>query len=225
MANGTFNFNLLSRDYPYNSATDSPKGSRSYTFHFTWETNGNQLTLGLGSAPTVSWYVCSGAGFTMRVKFRPHGGGPVQTLTEYNTNITPCPTQIEDKYNVRTIVLRCWDGIQKNFTLSAGGELWMEFGMLNLPAPTDEQPYAMPRIQESTSDQVPVEIPDPDYRPGQRKISNTWYSHNRGNGAANRKVGGTWTEMKTMDGGSGTGNPPSRKATGTWYNQRKLGTE
>lgn len=64
-----------------------------------------------------------------------------------------------------------------------------------------------------------------DYRPGQRKISGTWYSHNRVAGTCNRKVSGVWTEMRTLNGGVGTGNPPSRKSSGTWYNQRKIGAE
>lgn len=61
-----------------------------------------------------------------------------------------------------------------------------------------------------------------DYRPGQRKINGNWASHNRGGGAADRIGYGT---MRTVDGGSGTNNPPSRKTSGTWYNQRKIGAE
>lgn len=64
----------------------------------------------------------------------------------------------------------------------------------------------------------------PDYRPGQRK-GNSWLSHNRVGGVCSRKVNGIWTEMRTADGGTGTGNPPSRKTSGTWYNQRKVGQE
>lgn len=64
-----------------------------------------------------------------------------------------------------------------------------------------------------------------DYRPGQRKISGTWYSHNRTGGVCSRKVSGIWSELRTLDGGSGTGNPPSRRTSGTWYNQYKLGQE
>ena len=64
-----------------------------------------------------------------------------------------------------------------------------------------------------------------DYRPGARKISGTWYSHNRNNGVCSRKVNGVWQELRTLDGGTGTGNPPSRKANGTWYNQRLIGQE
>ena len=63
------------------------------------------------------------------------------------------------------------------------------------------------------------------YRPGERKVSGTWRSHNRSGGACERKVSGTWTEMRTIDGGTGTGDQPTRKQSGTWYNQRKLGAE
>ena len=63
------------------------------------------------------------------------------------------------------------------------------------------------------------------YRPGERKVSGTWSSTNRSGGACERKVSGTWTEMTTCDGGTGTGDPPSRKTSGTWYNQRKIGAE
>ena len=63
------------------------------------------------------------------------------------------------------------------------------------------------------------------YRPGERRVSGTWSSHNRSGGACERKVSGTWTEMRTIDGGTGTGDEPTRKSSGTWYNQRKLGAE
>lgn len=63
------------------------------------------------------------------------------------------------------------------------------------------------------------------YRPGERRVSGTWRSHNRSGGACERKVSGTWTEMRTIDGGVGTGNEPTRKQSGTWYNQRKIGAE
>ena len=65
----------------------------------------------------------------------------------------------------------------------------------------------------------------PDYRPGQRLISGAWQSHNRSGGRCHRLVGGTWTEMRTENGGTGTGNPPLRRSNNTWYNQRKVGQE
>lgn len=63
------------------------------------------------------------------------------------------------------------------------------------------------------------------YRPGEHRVGGTWRSHNRSGGACERKVSGTWTEMRTIDGGVGTNDPPSRKTSGTWYNQRKIGAE
>lgn len=62
-----------------------------------------------------------------------------------------------------------------------------------------------------------------DYRPGERKISGTWYSHNRGNGGWAERKNGSWYEMRTVDGGSGSGDPPERKISGSWKNQSKLG--
>lgn len=63
------------------------------------------------------------------------------------------------------------------------------------------------------------------YRPGERKISGTWTSTNRQAGACERKTNGHWDDLRTIDGGTGVGDPPSRKSSGTWYNQRKLGQE
>lgn len=65
----------------------------------------------------------------------------------------------------------------------------------------------------------------PDYRPGQRLVSGTWQSHNRSGGRCHRLVGESWTEMRTENGGTGTGTPPLRRTNNTWYNQRKVGKE
>lgn len=60
----------------------------------------------------------------------------------------------------------------------------------------------------------------PVYRPGQRKINGTWQSHNRNGGVCDRHGYG---EMKSSHGGVATDDPPYRKTSGTWYNQRKIG--
>lgn len=65
----------------------------------------------------------------------------------------------------------------------------------------------------------------PDYRPGQRLIGGTWQSHNRSAGKCNRLVNGAWTEMRTENGGVGTGNPPLRMVNNAWVNQKKVGQE
>lgn len=61
-----------------------------------------------------------------------------------------------------------------------------------------------------------------DYRPGQRKVNGTWMSLNRNGGVCDRKGYG---EMRAENGGVGTDNPPSRKQSGTWYNQKLIGKE
>lgn len=63
----------------------------------------------------------------------------------------------------------------------------------------------------------------PDYRPGMHRMSGSWQSHNRGAGKANKRQGGSWQTMRTQDGPSGTGNPPSIRRSGTWRNQSKIG--
>lgn len=61
------------------------------------------------------------------------------------------------------------------------------------------------------------------YRPGEHKVEGVWKTHNRSGGACERKVNGSWVEMRTIDGGVGTTDPPSRKTSGTWYNMEKTG--
>lgn len=60
----------------------------------------------------------------------------------------------------------------------------------------------------------------PVYRPGQRKVSGTWQSHNRDGGVCDRHGYGT---MESSFGGQRTDDPPFIKSNGTWYNQKKCG--
>ena len=62
-----------------------------------------------------------------------------------------------------------------------------------------------------------------DYRPGERKVNGTWSSHNRTNGGWAERKNGSWEEMRTINGGTGSGDPPERKISGSWKNQSKLG--
>lgn len=62
-----------------------------------------------------------------------------------------------------------------------------------------------------------------DYRPGSTWNGVNWMSHNRSAGAANLYNGSGWNTMRTEDGGTGTGNPPSISHSSTMYNQRKTG--
>lgn len=65
-----------------------------------------------------------------------------------------------------------------------------------------------------------------DYRPGAiYNGSNDWLSHNRSAGCADIYDGSTWNTMRTLDGSTGTGNPPEIYDGTTWHNMRKIGTE
>lgn len=72
--------------------------------------------------------------------------------------------------------------------------------------------------------QVWASMFDFDYRPG-AVYSGGWLSHNRSGGAANIYNGSSWVEMRTIDGGVGTTNPPSIYNGSKWVNMRKIGQE
>lgn len=99
---------------------------------------------------------------------------------------------------------------------------WADSSSASTPA---YQPGGSVTIYKSSPSKTIYAVWTEFYRPGERKVSDTWRTHNRSGGACERKVSGTWTEMRTIDGGTGTGDPPSRKTSGTWYNQRKIGAE
>lgn len=65
-----------------------------------------------------------------------------------------------------------------------------------------------------------------DYRPGATlDSSSVWQSHERTGGKAHILTsGGTWREMRTVDGLTASDNPPSIYTT-KWMNQRKIGKE
>lgn len=63
-----------------------------------------------------------------------------------------------------------------------------------------------------------------DYRPG-ATLNSVWLSHDRTGGKAHILTsGGTWREMRTVDGLTASDNPPSIYTT-KWMNQRKIGKE
>lgn len=64
-----------------------------------------------------------------------------------------------------------------------------------------------------------------DYRPGNVRYNGEWKSTNRSVGKCHVRQNGQWVEMRTLNGGSGTGNPPSRRTGGAWKNQYKIGSE
>ena len=65
----------------------------------------------------------------------------------------------------------------------------------------------------------------PDYRPGDVRYGGHWKSTNRDVGKCHIRQGGQWVEMRTIDGGSGTNDPPKRRSGGVWKNQYLIGEE
>lgn len=67
------------------------------------------------------------------------------------------------------------------------------------------------------------------YVPGKtyRSSDGVWYSHDRKpNGAAKIYTGSAWSSnMETINGPAGTGNPPLIKHDDTWHNMRRIGQE
>lgn len=65
----------------------------------------------------------------------------------------------------------------------------------------------------------------PDYRPGKIYNGSNWMSHNRAAGFEKIYTSSSTTrEMRTQDGGVGTGNPPTIY-NANWINDRKIGNE
>lgn len=63
-----------------------------------------------------------------------------------------------------------------------------------------------------------------DYRPGAVWGGSAWLSHNRSSGAADVRTASAWQTMRTIDGGSGSGNPPTLRNASAFKNMRKVGT-
>lgn len=65
----------------------------------------------------------------------------------------------------------------------------------------------------------------PDYRPGAiLDGSSVWQSHNRSGGDSHILTsGGTWREMRTINGLTAAGDPPAIRYDNKWMNQRLIG--
>lgn len=64
-----------------------------------------------------------------------------------------------------------------------------------------------------------------DYRPGAVWNGSNWLSHNRASGVANIRTSSAWQTMRTVDGGTGTDNPPLIKHSSGWRNMRRVGQD
>lgn len=171
-----------------------------------------------GSSGFGYWGICGtapGYGVVSKVLFSEDGTN-WRTLKEVFREVSICPTT--------TNVSRTLRGLAADYgpiQLTAPGYLKISYGANRPPGPSWALPISFPSEAISETDQTEIYIPVVvDYRPGERKINGTSQSLNRDGGVCDRKGYG---EMKSSLGGSGTDDPPSRKASGVWYNQRKLG--
>ena len=62
-----------------------------------------------------------------------------------------------------------------------------------------------------------------DYRPGKVWNGSAWLSHDRTGGAANVRNTSSFVEMRTVDGPTGTGNPPLIRDASSYHNMRLIG--
>lgn len=211
--NGTLTVKVVSRDYPYNAGTDSPKGHSSQTHSINWTSDGRTLTLTYGSMIAGTgyggnWYVIN-SGTSCRVWLN-----GVQVAS---SNKSPVQNTL-----VKDLLADLIRRLPAQIAIPGGGQLKVSFGSDRPPAPTAENPHAFPSEAVSQSDQIVVVIPDPDYRPGARKLANSWWSLNRAGGRCERKGSDAWYEMRTKE---GINDPPSIKKAGQWRNQAKIGAE
>lgn len=86
--------------------------------------------------------------------------------------------------------------------------------------------------QQTTGDRLKMgvkftNILPPDYRPGAIRDSNgIWQSHDRSSGTCHILTsGGTWREMRTIDGLAASGDPPAIRHNNKWMNMRNIGKE
>lgn len=228
MATGTITCHTDSVDY------GGGRGAQYSNITLRWNLNGNTISFNEESYSTNTqyWWICNSYAsnpnvyrLELKVQFQPTGQGWQDLFTTSDTILGPCENYT---YNTGTNVKATLESLSSripSLTLPGSGNLRVLYyaaGSASTPTPSPSLPNAFPNSAYSESSQVPIYI-DVSYRPGERKVNGTWRSLNRSGGVCSRKVAGSWVEMTTQDGGVGTGNPPSRKSSGTWYNQRKLG--
>lgn len=191
--------------------------------------NSNLLSISYGSTSYVHgpWYVCSVQGYHIDVDF---SEDQVHWSTIMSSFANDWPTCVVDNnHKVETIASQLASGLTPVVLTKSG---YVRIRMWTASAcptcggvPSSEVwPNAFPNDAASEATAVPIYI-EVDYRPGEVLTSGTWKSTNRSGGKCHLRSGGSWVEMKTSDGGTGTGNPPSRRTSGTWKNQYKIGSD
>lgn len=200
------------------------------TFTVDWSINGNTITINsirYNNDPNVAgWHVSS----AMRFGIQWEGDSSPTTIVEARYNATFIGG--EQHYTTEAAggglttvsgVLGVFSDANSHCPIShtfsggsAGFKVWFgsTAGTLNYGNPG---PY---RLCDYSSGEEAGDI-ELDYRPGERLTGGSWKSLNREGGACER-IG--HDEMRTVDGGTGTGDPPEINSGG-WKNQKKIGAE
>ena len=122
----------------------------------------------------------------------------------------------------------------KNFTVSSTRPTWGDYIFLGWSTIKHTRSCTEEDVEYRAGDTFTVQKSNPtrtlyavwmkDYRPGARKVGTAWSSHNKEGGKCHIKQSNNWVEMRTIDGGATTNNPPQRFYNGSWRNQYKLGS-
>lgn len=195
------------------------RGASNLNTTVNWTINdSNLLSFSYGgSTGSTGWYVCANAGFTLEIQFSTDQVNWTTIASSHTDDYTECIPS-------RTVV-----GMAQTLVGSLLPVVLTQSGYIRIytwtptACPTTDLPYAYPTQSGSQAVAVPIYI-EVDYRPGAVKYSDGWKSTDRSGGKCEIRSNNSWVEMKTQDGGSGTGNPPSLRTSGSWKNQRKVGS-
>lgn len=232
MASGTIILNAKSVDGTtgacYTAATAGNFGRGAVDANVTFNYNVNAsglLTISYGSVsyPHGTWCVCSSNGYHLEVDFSTNGSAWSTIMSHHQNDWTSCGTCNNSSYNRVGVIAEALSAGLTPVVLPQSGYIRIRMWTQNA-CPTADFPNAFPNDAASTVTAVPVHI-DVDYRPGEVRINGVWKSTNRSGGKCQIVRNGTWTDMKTTDGGTGTGNPPSRRINGAWKNQSLIGSQ
>lgn len=231
----------------YSESVDYPgppwgRGAASTVTTLYWNINDdNYLTIWYGDTTgSLSWYPCSSYPkapsyqLAMDVQVSDNGYDGWGTIYHAGLNIPQCGTS--EAFNFKV-----WQYMRDEINSFGGYQLERPLYVRVIYYAT-KPPYPGPGFRNAYPDanyasqsqvthipysyiHVTEEMVIQDYRPGERKVNGTWRSHDHDSGWAERK-NGSWYELRTEKGDKGgTGRPPERKRSGTWYNMQKIGAE
>lgn len=127
------------------------------------------------------------------------------------------------------------DTTSKSFTITDAAPAWGYYRFLGWSHIKYTDSRTMADVEYVAGDTFTIQKASPsktlyavwmmDYRPGDVKYAAGWKTTDRDGGKCHLRVNGSWVEMRTIDGGNSEGNPPSRRTSGRWKNQYRIGSD